>query len=66
MDLAIALMDVDEEAEIEIASRFAYGALGEKPNIPSNVVLRYIVKLISVEFETEPESLTVHQRKKIG
>lgn len=66
MDLAVALMDVGEEAEIEIASRFAYGTIGEKPNIPSNVTLRYNVKLVSVEMETELESLTVNERKRIG
>ncbi|XP_043483886.1 peptidyl-prolyl cis-trans isomerase FKBP8 [Leptopilina heterotoma] len=66
LDLAVALMDVDEEAEIEIASRFAYGSIGEKPNIPSNVTLRYNVKLISVELEAEFESLTVNERKRIG
>ncbi|XP_051175213.1 peptidyl-prolyl cis-trans isomerase FKBP8 [Leptopilina boulardi] len=66
LDLAVALMDVGEEAEIEIASRFAYGTIGEKPNIPSNVTLRYNVKLVSVEMETELESLTVNERKRIG
>ena len=66
MDLAVALMDVGEEAEIEIASRFAYGTLGDKPQIPSDATLWYTVELKAVEYEPEIESLAVNQRKEMG
>ena len=66
LDLAVALMDVGEEAEVEIASRFGYGILGNKPNIPSDVTLWYTVELKSIKFEPEIESLVVSQRKEIG
>ncbi|XP_076764044.1 peptidyl-prolyl cis-trans isomerase FKBP8 [Xylocopa sonorina] len=66
LDLAIALMDVDEVAEIEVDPRFAYGSLGKEPNIPPNATISYTVELKSSELEEEIETLNVNQRKEIG
>lgn len=66
LDLAIALMDVNEVAEIEIDPRFAYGSLGKEPNIPPNATILYTVELKSSELEEETETLNVNQRKEIG
>ncbi|KZC14950.1 PREDICTED: peptidyl-prolyl cis-trans isomerase FKBP8 [Dufourea novaeangliae] len=66
LDLAIALMDTGEIAEIEINPRFAYGHLGKPPSIPPAAIILYTVELISTEGEKEIEKLSVHQRKEIG
>ncbi|XP_066592450.1 peptidyl-prolyl cis-trans isomerase FKBP8 [Prorops nasuta] len=66
LDLAIALMDIGEIAKVEVASRFAYGSLGNKPNIPSDANIIYTVELKNVEPETDIETLSVSQRKEIG
>ncbi|XP_076646119.1 peptidyl-prolyl cis-trans isomerase FKBP8 [Halictus rubicundus] len=66
LDLAIALMDVDEVAEIEVDPRFAYGHVGKLPNIPPNATIFYTVELKSTEMEEEIETLSVNQRKEIG
>ncbi|XP_076389119.1 peptidyl-prolyl cis-trans isomerase FKBP8 isoform X2 [Megachile rotundata] len=66
LDLAIALMDTDEVAEIEVNPRFAYGKLGKEPNIPSDATILYTVELKSVEIEEEIETLGINQRKEIG
>ncbi|XP_043261869.1 peptidyl-prolyl cis-trans isomerase FKBP8-like [Colletes gigas] len=66
LDLAIALMDVDEIAEIEVDPRFAYGHSGKPPSIPPDAVLTYTVELKSVELEEEIDSLSINQRKEIG
>lgn len=66
LDLAIGLMDVGEIAEIEIASRFAYGDLGIEPNIPGGATISYTVELKDAIIETEIESLGINQRKETG
>ncbi|KOC65132.1 Peptidyl-prolyl cis-trans isomerase FKBP8 [Habropoda laboriosa] len=66
LDLAIALMDVGEVAEIEVNPRFAYGSLGKEPNIPPNACILYTVELKSSQLEEEIEILNVNQRKEIG
>lgn len=66
MDLAIALMDVNEVAEIVVDPRFAYGKIGRHPDIPPDAVINYTVELKVSELETEIEILSIGQRKKIG
>lgn len=66
LDLAIMLMDVGEVAEIEVASRFAYGKLGKDSIIPSDATILYTVELKKAEIETEIETLPVNERKAIG
>ncbi|XP_031831765.1 peptidyl-prolyl cis-trans isomerase FKBP8 [Nomia melanderi] len=66
LDLAIALMDEEEVAEIEVDPRFAYGHLGNEPNIPSNATILYTVELKCAKLEDEIETLSANQRKKIG
>ncbi|KAG7211990.1 hypothetical protein KM043_011187 [Ampulex compressa] len=66
LDLAITLMDVDEVAEVEVASRFAYGTLGKEPNIPPDATIWYTVELKSIQPEEKNESLSINQRKEIG
>lgn len=64
LDLAIALMDVDEVAEIIVDSRFAYGKQGKKP-IPPDATITYTVELKAVELEPEIETLSISQRREI-
>ncbi|CAO1374474.1 unnamed protein product [Diamesa serratosioi] len=73
LDLAIALMNVGEKAEVKVISRFAYGALGLPSNsnansnvisIPGDATLTYIIELISVD--EEPEDKSYIYRKKTG
>lgn len=64
--MALALMDTEEIAEVEVASRFAYGTLGNEPDIPPNAFIRYTVELKSVKIENEIETMGVSQRQKIG
>ncbi|XP_076241970.1 peptidyl-prolyl cis-trans isomerase FKBP8 [Calliopsis andreniformis] len=66
LDLAVALMDVEEVAEIEVDPRFAYGQLGKDPNIPPDATIFYTVELKSSELEEEIEILSISQRKEIG
>lgn len=69
LDLAIALMNVGEEAEIEVASRFAYGDKGcktEDVNVPPGATIFYTVTLKSVELEDEIDTLSVEKRREIG
>ncbi|CAO1313544.1 unnamed protein product [Diamesa tonsa] len=77
LDLAIALMNVGEKAEVKVIPRFAYGAIGLPshpiPNssplantisIPGDATLTYIIELISVE--EEPEDKSYIYRKETG
>lgn len=66
MDLAIALMDVGETAEIEVTARFAYGEQGKEPDIPPGATIFYRVELKHVEIEPELESMGFTQRKESG
>ncbi|XP_078049157.1 peptidyl-prolyl cis-trans isomerase FKBP8 isoform X1 [Augochlora pura] len=66
LDLAIALMDTNEVAEIEVDPRFAYGQLGKLPTIPPNATILYTVELKSIEMQEEIETLSIKQRKEIG
>lgn len=66
LDLAIALMETGEVAQVEVDPRFAYGKLGLEPTIPPNATIMYTIELKSSEIEPEPETLTISQRKKIG
>ncbi|KAH0560442.1 peptidyl-prolyl cis-trans isomerase FKBP8 [Cotesia glomerata] len=66
LELALALMDVGEVAEIEIAARFGYGDVGRQPEIPPGAKLFYNVELKHVDMEPDIDSLTVTQRKAIG
>ncbi|OAD61952.1 Peptidyl-prolyl cis-trans isomerase FKBP8 [Eufriesea mexicana] len=66
LDLAIALMNVNEVAEIEVDPRFAYGSLGKEPNIPPNTTILYTVELKSSKLGEELETLNMNQRKEIG
>ncbi|KAJ8679260.1 hypothetical protein QAD02_015047 [Eretmocerus hayati] len=70
LDLATALMDVEEEAVIEVHSRFAYGSLGRKspplPDIPPDAKIIYEVTLKQVEMEPDIEELDHHDKRRIG
>ncbi|XP_015109871.1 peptidyl-prolyl cis-trans isomerase FKBP8-like [Diachasma alloeum] len=66
LDLAIALMDVGEAAEIVIAPRFAYGDIGKEPDIPPGATLYYNVNLKAVKMEPEIEEMGFTQRKEFG
>ncbi|XP_046485180.1 peptidyl-prolyl cis-trans isomerase FKBP8 [Neodiprion pinetum] len=66
LDLVIALMDVEEVAEVEVEARFGYGDLGREPDIPGGAKLFYTIELLSVEMEPEIGTLGIAQRKNIG
>lgn len=64
-------MDVEEEAEIQVCSRFAYGMIGRPsvssfPEIPPHATLTYNVTLKNVHMEPHIEELTYHEKRKIG
>lgn len=64
-------MDAEEEAEVQVNSRFAYGTLGRPstssfPEIPPHATLMYSVVLKEVHMEPNIEDLTYHERKKMG
>lgn len=58
-------MDVDEVAEIQVDSRFAYGHLGKEPHIPPDATILYTVELKSCELDGM-ETLSINERKEIG
>ncbi|KAL7636064.1 UNVERIFIED_CONTAM: hypothetical protein RMT77_013883 [Armadillidium vulgare] len=66
LDLIVCLMDKDEESEIFMESRFAYGEKGFEPHVPPNSNVFYVVHLIDYKPEDEPESLSVQERLSIG
>ncbi|KMQ91381.1 peptidyl-prolyl cis-trans isomerase fkbp8-like protein [Lasius niger] len=65
LDLAIALMDVGEVAEIVVDPRFAYGKHGKRP-IPPDATIIYTVELKTSELEPEIEMLSINQRREIS
>lgn len=67
LDMAIALMDVGEKAEIKCTARFAYGKLGlPSKNIPADASIIYTVELVSAHEETDLEKKSFESRKEIG
>ncbi|KAG8303604.1 Peptidyl-prolyl cis-trans isomerase fkbp8 [Homalodisca vitripennis] len=66
LDFVLPLMDLEEEAEVIVGPRFAFGSEGRQPDIPPDATLRYSVTLLSSEPEPPLETLTLHQRKEIG
>lgn len=67
LDMAIGLMDVGEQAEVNCNSRFAYGSIGlPAKNIPADATIVYTVELLDVHEETELEKKSYASRKEIG
>jgi FK506-binding protein 8 len=67
LDMAIALMDEGEKAEIRCNGRFAYGTLGlPSKNIPADATIIYTVELISNREEDDLEKKSYVSRKEIG
>ncbi|KAL7303459.1 hypothetical protein TKK_0004641 [Trichogramma kaykai] len=69
IDLALALMNTEEEAEVKVGARFGYGKTGRTsplPVIPPNTDLVYNVTLKSVTMERDIEEMPVAERQKIG
>ncbi|XP_076331990.1 peptidyl-prolyl cis-trans isomerase FKBP8-like isoform X2 [Tachypleus tridentatus] len=66
LDLAIALMEKGETAEIIVPSRLGYGNIGRPPNIPPDAELMYEVEIFSVEEVGEETDLPLEERMKIG
>jgi len=66
LDFALPLMDLEEEAEVVVGPRFAFGSEGRAPDIPPDATLHYTVTLVSAEPEPDIESLPLTQRKEIG
>lgn len=65
--MAIGLMDVGEQAEVNCNSRFAYGTIGlPAKNIPADATIVYTVELLDVHEETELEKKSYASRKEIG
>lgn len=53
LDLALPFAEVNEKFTLTVDSRFAFGARGRHPDVPSNANLRYEVEVLSV---SEPPS----------
>jgi len=66
LDLALGLMNVGEVCKLKIEPRLAYGHKGLKPTIPPDTNVVFEVKLLSVDYEDEPESLNIHERRLRG
>ncbi|EAT35561.1 AAEL012272-PA [Aedes aegypti] len=72
LDMALKLMNVGEQAEVIVSSRFAYGEQGLKNEdhpertVPPNEKITYTVELVSTKEETDLESKTYKARKEIG
>lgn len=66
LDLAIPLMDLEEEAELIVGPRFAFGSEGRKPDIPPDATLNYTVILVDAEPEPFLETLPLKERKEVG
>lgn len=72
LDMALKLMNVGEQAEVIVSSRFAYGEQGlkneEHPerSVPPNAQITYTVELVSTKEETDLESKSYAARKEIG
>lgn len=63
LELAIPLMDVGEEAIVVIGPRFAYGSMGQEPDIPPDATITYNVELLKCDLEPEIEKITFEKRK---
>jgi FK506-binding protein 8 len=67
LDMAIALMDEGEKAEITCNARFAYGSIGlQSKNIPADATIIYQVEMISNQEENDLEKKSYSARKEIG
>lgn len=72
LDMALKLMNIGEQAEVIVGSRFAYGEHGlkneEHPerSVPPNAKMTYTVELVSSKEETDLESKSSAARKEIG
>lgn len=66
IDFVLPLMDVGEECEAIINSRFAYGDQGLPPNVPAKATLHYTITLHGTECEPEVMTLPIEKRKDIG
>lgn len=66
LDYILPLMDVGEECEVIISSRFGYGDQGLPPTVPSKATLYYKVTLHNTECEPEVMTLPVEMRREIG
>lgn len=66
LDLALALMDVGEECELHVTSRFAFGELGNGSIIPPNSDLTYKITLWDAKVENDLETKTITSRKTLG
>lgn len=72
LDMALKLMNVGEQAEVIVSSRFAYGEHGlkneEHPerSVPPNAKVVYTVELVSTKEENDLENKTYAARKEIG
>lgn len=72
LDMALKLMNVGEQAEVIVSSRFAYGEQGLKneehpeKSVPPNAKITYTVELVSTKEETDLESKSYAARKEIG
>ncbi|XP_064460900.1 peptidyl-prolyl cis-trans isomerase FKBP8-like [Ornithodoros turicata] len=66
LDMAMALMEKGEVAEVVVPPRFGYGALGKEPDIPPNATLHYEVELISSQTAKDETELPFEDRLRIG
>lgn len=66
LDVAVGLMNKKEHSLLKIQSRLAFGDRGLPPLIPGKATIIYDIQLVDVKEETEFDSLSIQDRRKIG
>lgn len=64
--MAIGLMNVGEACFMKIEPRLAYGSKGFPPLVPPETTVHFDIELLSVEPETDLETLSITERKAMG
>lgn len=66
IDVALALMNMGEKSLLKLEPRLAFGSQGLDTRVAPNTTVFYEIELVKTELETEMDTLTMDQRKKIG
>ena len=61
-DLGVMTTKVGQTIELITDSKYAYGELGRKPDIPSNATITYTIKLLKKEAAPDLNKLDIDQR----
>lgn len=61
-DIAVALMEENEIAELKCDAKYAYGSLGRSPEIPGNATITYTLALIGKEDGPNYNFMSIDER----